>query len=99
MIWVLYIALLLIYSCMRTPARIDFSYEDGIFQWQVSEDIIDACFRLNIILTFLVRLRMKISKLLIIAKLFSRITSVDSSYLILLSIFPFNLLFMQSNYN
>ena len=52
MIWDLYIAALLIYSCMTTPARIAFSYEDGIFQWQVSENVIDSCFGLDILLTF-----------------------------------------------
>jgi hypothetical protein len=52
MVWDLYIAMLLIYSCMSTPARIAFSYEEGVFGWQVSESVIDSSFGLDIILSF-----------------------------------------------
>ena len=52
MVWDLYIALLLIYSCMSTPAKIAFSYGEGIFLWQVSENVIDSSFGLDIVLSF-----------------------------------------------
>jgi hypothetical protein len=37
---------------MSTPARIAFGYTDGIFLWQVSENVIDSCFGFDIILSF-----------------------------------------------
>lgn len=52
MVWDLYIALLLIYSCMSTPAKIAFSYGEGIFSWQVSDNVIDSSFGLDIVLSF-----------------------------------------------
>jgi hypothetical protein len=37
---------------MSTPAKIAFSYGEGIFLWQVSENVIDSSFGLDIVLSF-----------------------------------------------
>lgn len=52
MIWDLYIALLLVYSCMTTPARIAFGYQDGDYKWQFTENVIDSSFGFDMFLMF-----------------------------------------------
>jgi hypothetical protein len=50
--WDLFFAFLLIYSCLMTPVKIAFSFEDGIIAWSVSENVVDILFGIDMLLTF-----------------------------------------------
>ena len=50
--WDLFIAFLLIYSCLMTPVKIAFSFENGNSGWSISDNVIDILFGIDMLLTF-----------------------------------------------
>lgn len=50
--WDLFFAFLLIYSCLMTPVKIAFTFEDDDPGWSISENVVDLLFGIDMLLTF-----------------------------------------------